>query len=100
MASAPPAQPVDALGQATSLPHAFTTKTPHNPGAWNMEKGASPHLNSPITSLNTVFNTLGELLLHSINGPSVMKNLKAAPLSLKAHTSLTFSPDLLTSTCR
>ncbi|GJV19832.1 hypothetical protein Tco_1368852 [Tanacetum coccineum] len=38
MASAPPAQPVDASGQATSLPHAFTTETPHNPGAWNMDK--------------------------------------------------------------
>nr|GEW20360.1 ribonuclease H-like domain-containing protein [Tanacetum cinerariifolium] len=53
----PGAQPADASGQATSLPHAFTTETLHDPGAWNMDTGASSHLNSSVTSLNTVFST-------------------------------------------
>ncbi|GKD81950.1 hypothetical protein Tco_1348789 [Tanacetum coccineum] len=44
-------------GQATSLPHAFTTRPLHDPGAWNIDTGVSSHLNSSITSLNTVFNT-------------------------------------------
>ncbi|GJZ65583.1 hypothetical protein Tco_0622279 [Tanacetum coccineum] len=50
-------QPADALGQATSLPHAFTTRPLHDPGAWNIDTGASSHLNSSVTSLNIVFNT-------------------------------------------
>ncbi|GJT11118.1 ribonuclease H-like domain-containing protein [Tanacetum coccineum] len=97
MASAPPAQPVDASGQATSLPHAFTTETPHNPGAWNMEKGASPHLNSP--DLASFYSVVPRVLSCLVPTPKDIA-LRAAPLSLKAHTPLTFSPDLLTSTCR
>ncbi|GJY55276.1 ribonuclease H-like domain-containing protein [Tanacetum coccineum] len=50
-------QPVDASAQATSLPHAFTTGPLYDPDAWNMDTGASSHLNSSVTSLNTVFNT-------------------------------------------
>ncbi|GJV64431.1 ribonuclease H-like domain-containing protein [Tanacetum coccineum] len=50
-------QPADTSGQATSLPHAFTTGTLHDPSAWNMDTGASSHLNSSVTSLNIVFNT-------------------------------------------
>ncbi|GJV05491.1 ribonuclease H-like domain-containing protein [Tanacetum coccineum] len=45
MALAPPAQPADASGQDTSLPHAFTTGTLHDPCAWNMDIGTAP---SPI----------------------------------------------------
>ncbi|GKE80108.1 hypothetical protein Tco_1550108 [Tanacetum coccineum] len=45
--------------QATTLPHAFNTMTLQDlaSGAWNMDTGASSHLNSLVTSLNTVFNT-------------------------------------------
>ncbi|GKA60476.1 hypothetical protein Tco_0759883 [Tanacetum coccineum] len=57
MSSAPGAQPPDASGQATSLPHAFTIGTLHDPGAWNIDTGASSHLNNSVTSLNTIFNT-------------------------------------------
>ncbi|GKD31583.1 ribonuclease H-like domain-containing protein [Tanacetum coccineum] len=46
-------------GQETVLPHAFSTMTfqDHTTGAWNMDTGASSHLNSSVTSFNTVFNT-------------------------------------------
>ncbi|GJX93158.1 ribonuclease H-like domain-containing protein [Tanacetum coccineum] len=46
-------------GQQTVLPHAFSTMTfqDHTTGAWNMDTGASSHLNSSVTSFNTVFNT-------------------------------------------
>ncbi|GJT11117.1 ribonuclease H-like domain-containing protein [Tanacetum coccineum] len=97
MASAPPAQPVDASGQATSLPHAFTTETPHNPGAWNMEKGASPHLNSP--DLASFYSVVPRVLSCLVPTPKDIA-LRVAPLSLMAHTPLTFSPDLVMSTCR
>ncbi|GKE24868.1 ribonuclease H-like domain-containing protein [Tanacetum coccineum] len=46
-------------GHATLLPQAFTIKTLHDPniGAWNMDTGASSHLNNSINSLRTVFNS-------------------------------------------
>ncbi|GJT93556.1 hypothetical protein Tco_1082401 [Tanacetum coccineum] len=45
--------------QETTLPHAFTARTLHDPatGAWNMNTGASSHLNASVTNLNDVFNT-------------------------------------------
>ncbi|GKB61176.1 ribonuclease H-like domain-containing protein [Tanacetum coccineum] len=48
-----------APGQATMLSQVFsaTTLQDHTTGAWNMDTGASSHLNSSVTSLNTVFNT-------------------------------------------
>ncbi|GJS94984.1 ribonuclease H-like domain-containing protein [Tanacetum coccineum] len=46
-------------GQATVLPHAFTAGTLQDPstGAWNMDTGASSHLNNHVTSLSTVLNS-------------------------------------------
>ncbi|GJV18049.1 ribonuclease H-like domain-containing protein [Tanacetum coccineum] len=46
-------------GHATTLPHAFNIETRQDlvSGAWNMDTGASSHLNSSITSLNDVINT-------------------------------------------
>ncbi|GKD93004.1 ribonuclease H-like domain-containing protein [Tanacetum coccineum] len=46
-------------GQETTLPHAFIVGTLHDPapGAWNMDIGASSHLNNSVTSLSDVFNT-------------------------------------------
>ncbi|GJY77602.1 ribonuclease H-like domain-containing protein [Tanacetum coccineum] len=46
-------------GQETTLPHAFTAGTLHDPttGAWNMDTGVTSHLNDSITSLSEVFNT-------------------------------------------
>ncbi|GKD82596.1 ribonuclease H-like domain-containing protein [Tanacetum coccineum] len=47
------------LGQATLLPQAFTAGTIHDPttGAWNMDTGASSHLNNSVTSSSTVLNS-------------------------------------------
>ncbi|GJZ73956.1 ribonuclease H-like domain-containing protein [Tanacetum coccineum] len=45
-------------GQATILPHVFNAETLQDPtrSAWNMDSGASTHLNSSITSLSEIFN--------------------------------------------
>ncbi|GJV32301.1 ribonuclease H-like domain-containing protein [Tanacetum coccineum] len=47
------------MGQATMLPHAFNTGTLHDPisGAWNIDTGASSHLNNSVNSLSEIFNT-------------------------------------------
>ncbi|GKG53856.1 hypothetical protein Tco_0555256, partial [Tanacetum coccineum] len=49
------------------LPHAFTAGTLHDPytGAWNMDTGASSHLNNLVNSL--IFNTCGYPSV-SVNG--------------------------------
>nr|GEU97106.1 ribonuclease H-like domain-containing protein [Tanacetum cinerariifolium] len=57
--------------QATSLPHAFTTGTLHEPGAWNIDTGESYHLNSSVTSLDTVFNTCIYLSISVGDGHSI-----------------------------
>ncbi|GJU10587.1 hypothetical protein Tco_1132983 [Tanacetum coccineum] len=46
-------------GQATILPHAFTVGSLHDltTGAWNMDTGASSHLNDSVTNLSEVFNS-------------------------------------------
>ncbi|GJY42912.1 hypothetical protein Tco_0431125 [Tanacetum coccineum] len=46
-------------GQKTILSHAFSAMTPQDPtlGAWNMDTGASSHLNNSVTSLSEIFNT-------------------------------------------
>ncbi|GJW19429.1 ribonuclease H-like domain-containing protein [Tanacetum coccineum] len=46
-------------GQATTLPAAFTTGTLHDPttGAWNMDSGATSHLNNSVNCLGDIFNT-------------------------------------------
>ncbi|GJX53572.1 retrovirus-related pol polyprotein from transposon TNT 1-94 [Tanacetum coccineum] len=48
-----------ASGEATTLPHVFPPGTLHDPatGAWNMDTGASSHLNNLVTSLIDVINT-------------------------------------------
>nr|GEU78884.1 ribonuclease H-like domain-containing protein [Tanacetum cinerariifolium] len=45
--------------QATTLPHYFTARTLHDPTTsdWNIDTGASSHLNNSITSLSEVFNS-------------------------------------------
>nr|GEZ50548.1 ribonuclease H-like domain-containing protein [Tanacetum cinerariifolium]GEZ50630.1 ribonuclease H-like domain-containing protein [Tanacetum cinerariifolium] len=60
--SAPPGVatgPTDTTGQVTMLPQAFTPGTLHDPttGTWNMDTGASYHLNNSVTSLITIFNS-------------------------------------------
>ncbi|GKF23678.1 ribonuclease H-like domain-containing protein, partial [Tanacetum coccineum] len=49
---------VIASGQETVLQHAFSTSTPHDPtiGAWNIDIGASSHLNDSVTSLSDVLS--------------------------------------------
>ncbi|GJW39714.1 ribonuclease H-like domain-containing protein [Tanacetum coccineum] len=46
-------------GKNTTLPHAFAARTSHDPttDAWNMDTGASSHLNNSVTSLSTTFNS-------------------------------------------
>ncbi|GJS47268.1 ribonuclease H-like domain-containing protein [Tanacetum coccineum] len=58
-ATQPNAPVVTNSGQATLLPQAFTTGTLHDPttGAWNMDTGASSHLNNSVTSLSTILNS-------------------------------------------
>nr|GEX58819.1 ribonuclease H-like domain-containing protein [Tanacetum cinerariifolium] len=53
------AQSVVTSCQATTLPHAFTAETLHDPApvAWNMDTCASSYLNNSITSLCENFNT-------------------------------------------
>ncbi|GJT73970.1 ribonuclease H-like domain-containing protein, partial [Tanacetum coccineum] len=48
-----------ANGQATFLPQAFNTMTLRDPtdANWNMDTGASSHLNSNATNLSTLFNS-------------------------------------------
>ncbi|GKC85604.1 ribonuclease H-like domain-containing protein, partial [Tanacetum coccineum] len=43
--------------KSTILPHAFNVLTSQDPGAWNIDTGASSYLNSSITSLSENFNT-------------------------------------------
>nr|GEZ91434.1 ribonuclease H-like domain-containing protein [Tanacetum cinerariifolium] len=44
--------------QETTLPHAFSVVSLQDPttGAWNMDTGASFHLNDSVTSLSDIFN--------------------------------------------
>ncbi|GKB08113.1 ribonuclease H-like domain-containing protein [Tanacetum coccineum] len=51
--------PIDILGQPTTIPHAFNTKTLQdlNSGAWNMDTSASSHLNASSTCHSIFFNT-------------------------------------------
>ncbi|GJW44130.1 ribonuclease H-like domain-containing protein [Tanacetum coccineum] len=46
-------------GQETTLPHAFTTGILQDPapGNWNMDTGASSHLNDSVNNLSDVFNS-------------------------------------------
>ncbi|GJW12479.1 ribonuclease H-like domain-containing protein [Tanacetum coccineum] len=46
-------------GQPTNLPHAFSIVTLQDlaSGAWNMDTGASSHLNNSVNSLSEIFNT-------------------------------------------
>ncbi|GJT61432.1 ribonuclease H-like domain-containing protein [Tanacetum coccineum] len=61
MTTAQPTQPESSgpTGQPAILLTAFTTGTLHDPTivAWNMDTGASSHLNNSVNSLNAVFNT-------------------------------------------
>ncbi|GJR75490.1 ribonuclease H-like domain-containing protein [Tanacetum coccineum] len=61
-------------GQATTLPHAFTDGTLHDPtiGAWNMDTGASSHLNNSVHSLSTVFNSCIMGDLYPVTTPSLI----------------------------
>ncbi|GJR23718.1 ribonuclease H-like domain-containing protein [Tanacetum coccineum] len=57
--SAGPTGPTALPVQETTLPHAFTGGTLHDPafGAWNFDTGASSHLNNSVTNLSEVFNS-------------------------------------------
>ncbi|GJR24214.1 ribonuclease H-like domain-containing protein [Tanacetum coccineum] len=52
-------RPAQVSGQATTLSHAFTIETlrDFSNGAWNMDTGASSHLNNSVNSLSENFNT-------------------------------------------
>ncbi|GJV57137.1 ribonuclease H-like domain-containing protein [Tanacetum coccineum] len=59
MGPVPPTGTANTSGHTTLLPQAFTTRTLHDPttGAWNMDIGASSHLNNFVTSLSTILNS-------------------------------------------
>ncbi|GKF96856.1 hypothetical protein Tco_0292677, partial [Tanacetum coccineum] len=46
------------MHKETQLPHAFNTLTLQDPANsnWNMDTGASFHLNSSVNNLSTIFN--------------------------------------------
>ncbi|GJU95305.1 hypothetical protein Tco_1320061 [Tanacetum coccineum] len=60
-------------GQATTLPHAFTVGSLHDPttGAWNMDTGASSQLNDSVTNLSEVFNSCMYPFVSVGNGHSI-----------------------------
>ncbi|GJV91119.1 hypothetical protein Tco_1538932 [Tanacetum coccineum] len=60
-------------GQATTIPHAFTTETlrDFSNGAWNMDTCASSHLNSSVNSLCENFNTCMYLSISVGDGHSI-----------------------------
>ncbi|GJR33817.1 hypothetical protein Tco_1209501 [Tanacetum coccineum] len=75
--------PTTLLGQATNLPHAFSTMTLQDlaSGVWNMDTDASSHLNNFVNSLSEIFSTCMYLFIsvgegHSIlvtnTGPSIL----------------------------
>ncbi|GJT66884.1 ribonuclease H-like domain-containing protein [Tanacetum coccineum] len=49
-------------------------------GAWNHGLRASSHLNSSVTSLNTVFNTWGEVLRHLVSSNFISYNKEKPPV--------------------
>ncbi|GKD00369.1 hypothetical protein Tco_1170643 [Tanacetum coccineum] len=72
-----------ANGQATLLPQAFNTMTLRDPtdANWNMDTGASSHLNSNATNLSTLFN--------SCMYPSVLVgDGKSIPITNTGHSTL------------
>ncbi|GKB83561.1 hypothetical protein Tco_0950456 [Tanacetum coccineum] len=72
-----------ANGQATLLPQAFNTMTLRDPtdANWNMDTGASSHLNSNATNLSTLFN--------SCMYPSVLVgDGKSIPVTNTGHSTL------------
>nr|GEV65856.1 ribonuclease H-like domain-containing protein [Tanacetum cinerariifolium] len=60
-------------GQATTIPHAFTTETlrDFSNGVWNMDTGASSHLNSSVNSLCENFDTCMYLSISVGGGHSI-----------------------------
>ncbi|GKA38552.1 ribonuclease H-like domain-containing protein [Tanacetum coccineum] len=56
--------------QATSLPSAFNTMTLHDP-TWNMDTGATSHLNSNAHNLSTLFNSRLYPSIHVGEGNSI-----------------------------
>ncbi|GJW54370.1 ribonuclease H-like domain-containing protein [Tanacetum coccineum] len=64
---------VNTSRQATLLPQAFTIGTLYDPttGAWNMDTGASSHLNNSITSLSTILNSCMYSTVSVGNGHSI-----------------------------
>ncbi|GKG01546.1 hypothetical protein Tco_0306251, partial [Tanacetum coccineum] len=57
-------------GQETTLPHAFTTGTLQDPapGNWNMDTGASSHLNDSVNNLSDVLIRAFNHLLQLVTG--------------------------------
>nr|GFA65737.1 ribonuclease H-like domain-containing protein [Tanacetum cinerariifolium] len=57
--AASPAGPTGTPRQETTLPHAFTVRTLHDPasGSWNLNTGVSSHFNNTVTNLSKVFNS-------------------------------------------
>ncbi|GJS29455.1 hypothetical protein Tco_0490075 [Tanacetum coccineum] len=66
--------------QATLLPSAFSTMTLHDP-TWNMDTGATSHLNSNAHNLSTLFNSCLYPSIHVGDGNSI-------PVTNTGHSSI------------
>ncbi|GKA38551.1 hypothetical protein Tco_0731102 [Tanacetum coccineum] len=66
--------------QATLLPSAFSTMTLHDP-TWNMDTGATSHLNSNARNLSTLFNSRLYQSIHVGDGNSI-------PVTNTGHSSI------------
>nr|GEY29776.1 ribonuclease H-like domain-containing protein [Tanacetum cinerariifolium] len=61
-------------GQETTLPYAFTAGTLPDPstGTWNMDTGATSHLNNFVNSLSVIFNMCGYPFVSVGDGHSIL----------------------------
>nr|GEW79215.1 ribonuclease H-like domain-containing protein [Tanacetum cinerariifolium] len=97
-----PAQSTSNSGQATVLPHAFTAGTLQDPsfGAWNMDTGASSHLNNYTTSLSTVLNSCMYLTVsvgdgHSIPVTNIGHSILPTPLKSLRLNNVLITPHIV-----
>ncbi|GJT29484.1 ribonuclease H-like domain-containing protein [Tanacetum coccineum] len=92
---------VNTSGQATLLPQASTARTLHDPTtvAWNMDTGASSHLNNFVTSLITILNSCMYSTVsvgdgHSIPVTNTVQSILSTPLKFLRLNNVLITPDI------
>ncbi|GJS85465.1 ribonuclease H-like domain-containing protein [Tanacetum coccineum] len=85
-------------GQATVLPHTFTARTFQDPStdAWNMDTGASSHVNNSVTSLSIVLNLCKSYreAFNDVNWHSAMRDEYNALIKNSTWTLVPRPPDV------